>query len=83
MNYSIHETRENKYFKHGIQVFNMLDFHNVRQWLSKTYGFSESIDKDIEYNKHWSFFIKFNHHMIYVKGDEELSWFKIKYGDPQ
>ena len=80
MRYSVHETRDNRYFKHGIQVFNMLDFHSARQWMSQTYGLSESVDKDVEYNKHWAFFIKFQHYMLYVQGDEELSWFKMKFG---
>jgi hypothetical protein len=32
-------------------------------------------------NGHWAFQIHYNTYMIYVKGDEELSWFKIKYGE--
>jgi hypothetical protein len=80
MRYSVHETRENKYFKHGIQVFKMLDFHEARKWMSQAYGFSESIDREVELNKHWAFYMKFNHYMLYVRNDEELSWFKIKYG---
>ena len=80
LRYSVHQTRENKYYKHGIEVFNMLDFHAARQWMVQTYGFSASLDEDVEYNKHWAFFMKFNHYMLYVRDDEELSWFKMKYG---
>jgi len=80
LRYSIHQTRENKLYKHGIQIFKMLDFHDARQWLIQTYGFSESIDTDVPLNKHWAFYLKFNHHMIYVKDTEELNWFKLKYG---
>lgn len=80
MKYSVHETRENKLYKHGIQVFKMLDFHDARQWMSHTYGYSESIDNNVELNKHWAFFIKLNHYMLYVRNDKELAWFKMKYG---
>ena len=84
MNYSIHETRENRYFKHGIQVFSMLDFHAARQWLTSTYGFGDDIGRDEPIiNKHWAFFLKFKHHVIYVAGDEELAWFKMKWGSEQ
>jgi hypothetical protein len=59
----------------------MLDFHEARQWLTQTYGISDSTDKDVEYNKHWAFFIKFQYYMLYVRDDQELSWFKMKYGE--
>ena len=83
MRYSVHETRENKLFKHGIQVFKMLEFHAARQWLSEIYGYCVGLDQDvnIKYNEHWSFYMKFNHYMLYLKGDEELAWFKMKYGE--
>ena len=80
MRYSIHETRENKLYKHGIQVFNMLEFHAARQWMTRTYGFSDSIDNDVKLNEHWAFYLKFNHYMLYVKDAKELAWFKMKYG---
>lgn len=59
----------------------MLDFHSARQWMSESYGQSESIDKDVVYNDHWAFYMKYNHYMLYVKDDQELTWFKIKYGE--
>lgn len=80
MRYSVHQTRENQLYKHGIQVFKMLDFHGARQWMSSTYGYTDDLNEDKITNKHWAFLIKLNHYMIYVKGDEELSWFKMKYG---
>ena len=80
MRYSVHETRENQLYKHGIQVFKMLEFHAARQWMIQTYGFSDSIDNDVKLNEHWAFFLKYNHFMLYLKSDEELSWFKMKYG---
>jgi len=81
MNYSIHETRENKFFKYGIQVQGMLNFHQVRNWFSQTYGFASTIANDLIDNEHWSFHMVYQTYMIYVKGDEELAWFKIRYGD--
>jgi hypothetical protein len=82
MRYSVHETRENRLYKHGIQVFKMLEFHDARQWLSESYGYCVGLDQDVnvKFNEHWSFYMKFNHYMLYLKGDEELAWFKIKYG---
>lgn len=81
MKYSVHQTRENKYFKHGIQVFKMLDFHDARRWLTSTYGIGDDIGRDDTIiNGHWAFFLKYNHYMIYVRDDEELAWFKMKHG---
>ncbi len=82
MKYYLHDTRENKYFKYGIQILGtMLDFHNVRRWTTDTYGIGNDIGRDEPINNtHWAFFIKFQHYMIYLKGDDELAWFKLKYG---
>ena len=82
MKYSTHETRDNRYFKHGIQVFKMLDFHAARRWLTDTYGVGDDIGRDDPIvNGHWAFFLKYNHYMIYVRDAEELAWFKMKYGE--
>ena len=83
MNYSIHETRDNQYFKYGIQVLkSMIDFHNVRRWFTETYGVGDDIGRDEPLtNRHWAFQIHYPTYMIYIKGDEELAWFKIKHGD--
>jgi hypothetical protein len=84
VNYSVHETRDNRYFKYGVQVLkSMLDFHNVRRWFTETYGVGDDIGRDEPLvNGNWAFQIHYTTYMIYVKGDEELAWFKIKYGDP-
>ena len=61
----------------------MLNFHAVRNWFSKTYGPCESLAHGSKIdNKYWSFEVVYQNYVIYVKGDEELSWFKIKHGDP-
>jgi len=82
MRYNLHETRENQYYKHGIQVKDMLTFHQVRRWLTDTYGFSEGVDKAVELNPVWSFHMIYRTYMFYLRGDEELSWFQIRYGAP-
>jgi hypothetical protein len=58
----------------------MLDFHAIRQWLSLTYGQTYEIGTDAPGNEHWSFELKQKDYSIYLKGDDELSWFKVKYG---
>ena len=82
MKYKILEPRENKYFKHSIQVLGMLNFHEARNWFFQTYGPCESLahGEKID-NEHWTFDMKYQTYVIYVKGDEELSWFKLKYGE--
>jgi len=83
MNYSVHQTRDNRYFKHGIQIQGMLNFHHARNWFSSTYGYASTIANDPVDNKHWSYHLVYQTYMIYVRGDEELSWFKLKYGEEQ
>ena len=81
MKYYLHDTRENKYFKYGIQVNRMLDFHAVRRWCTETYGVGADISRDEPIsNENWSFYIIYQQYMIYLKGDEQLNWFKLKYG---
>ena len=83
--YRLHNTRDNRYFKYGIQVLNsMLDFHDVRIWFTQTYGTGNDLTRDepIE-NKHWGFIVKYQHYIIYIKGEEELNWFKLRYGDTE
>ena len=82
MKYSLHNTIDNRYYKHGIQVLgSMLDFHDVRVWLTKTYGIGHNLDTDEPVsNEFWGFYVKFQHHMVYLKSETELNWFKLKYG---
>jgi hypothetical protein len=71
---------DNEYFKYNVKIPMMLDFHRVRQWLSVTYGYSDEYD-DHPSNKHWAFVIRLSSNMVYLKGEEEVTWFKIKYGE--
>jgi hypothetical protein len=82
--YTVEDSSPNKYFKYIIDIGRMLDFHDVRKWLSDTYGYTEDIKKDQpDTNLHWAFTINWKIHKVYLRGDEELSWFKIKYGEAQ
>lgn len=69
-------------FKYLIRVARMLEFHNIRQWLSQTYGLAEQMDRDTINNPHWGFEIRMGSNTVYLRDDEELGWFKIKYGNP-
>ena len=85
MRYTLEDTIPNNHFKYIINIGPVLDFHNVRKWMSDTYGYTEDLKKyqpDCN-NKHWAFSLTFRVHKIYLRGDEELSWFKIRYGDPR
>jgi hypothetical protein len=79
MNYSLHTTRDNRYFKHGIQIHGMLNFHEVRNWFSQTYGFASNLSNDLIDNEHWSFHIVYQTYMIYVKDDAELTAFLLRW----
>ena len=82
MNYTVNATVANDHFKYFIRVARMLEFDTVRKWLTQTYGMSEHIDRDTMHNPHWSFNIRLGGSIVYLQGDEELSWFKIRYGNP-
>ena len=82
MNYTVNETIANDHFKYLIRIGRMLEFHSARQWLSQTYGLAEQLDRDTMHNPHWTFNIRLGGSIVYLRGDEELSWFKIRYGDP-
>ena len=83
MNYTLIDAQPNDHFKYIVNIHRMLEFHAARQWMSQTYGFTEDIEEDKpNINEHWAFFLKFSTHKIYLRGDEELSWFKIRWGDP-
>jgi hypothetical protein len=82
MNYTVQDTRPNDHFKYLIRIGRMLEFHSARQWLSQTYGLAEQLDRNTIKNPHWGFEIRLGSCTVYLRGDEELSWFKIKHGDP-
>jgi len=81
MNYTVNATVANDHFKYFIRVNRMLEFDSMRKWLTQAYGMAEQIDRDTMNNTHWGFNIRLGGSIVYLQGDEELSWFKIKYGD--
>ena len=82
INYTVNETIANDHFKYFIRVNKMLEFDSIRKWMTQTYGMSDQIDRDTMNNPHWSFNIRLGGSIFYLQGDEELNWFKIKYGEP-
>ena len=82
MKYNLHNTRDNRYFKYGIQIHGMLNFHAARNWFSQTYGVGADVGRDEPIsNEHWAFHLVYQTYMLYVRGDDELAWFKLKYGE--
>jgi hypothetical protein len=82
MKYSLQKTTPNTQFKYLIRVARMLEFDAVRKWMTQTYGMAEQIDRDTIHNPYWGFEIRMGASTVYLRGDEELSWFKIRHGDP-
>ena len=83
MKYTLEDAIPNVHFKYIVTVVQMLDFHEVRKWMSETYGYTEDLKKDQpNTNPYWAFTINWRLLKIYLRGDKELSWFKIRYGDP-
>ena len=80
MNYTVNETIDAGHFKYFIRIHRMLEFDTARKWMSQTYGLAEQIDRDTINNPHWGFTIRLGGSILYFKGDEELNWFKLKYG---
>ena len=81
MKYSVHNTHDSRYFKYGIQIQGMLNFHEARNWFTRTYDIGDDISRNEPLlNGRWAFQLVYQTYMIYVKGDEELAWFKMKYG---
>jgi len=74
-------TIENKYFKYAVHIPFILDFHDVRQWMSKTYGYSDTYTEGKIPNTYWAFMIKLDSYIVYLKSQEELTWFLIKHGE--
>jgi hypothetical protein len=69
----------NEHFKYNVKIPMMLDFHQVRQWLSATYGYSSELNDDYPANENWAFIIRLNTNVVYLKSEKEVAWFKIKY----
>jgi hypothetical protein len=84
VNYRIHKAAPEG-FEYGIAIDRMLDFHDVRRWLLATYGYAENtaspywtLGESLE--QHWSWAIAYQNYAIFLRGDSELGWFKLKFG---
>ena len=58
---------------------NMLDFHEARNWFSRTYGYGPKLFSDGEINEYWSWSIEYTNYRIYVKSDAELMFFQLSH----
>lgn len=72
-------------FKYCIELSSMLDFHEVRVWLTKTYGeglkcIDDRINQDSN-GKKWGHYLLYMRYIIYFLGEEEFAWFKLKFGE--
>ena len=73
-------------FNYCIEIPAMLDFHEVRVWLTKTYGEDHKfvVDNTIPQNNDiakWGYKLMYMRCLIYFLGDEEFAWFKLKFGE--
>lgn len=73
-------------FNYCIEIPAMLDFHEVRVWLTKTYGEGHKffVDNTILQNndrEKWGHKLVYKRYLIYFLGDEEFAWFKLKFGE--
>jgi len=60
----------------------ILDLHYIRHWLTQCYGPCETLAHGNKIdNTYWTYDILYNYYIIRLLGDEELNWFKLKYGE--
>ena len=70
-----------------VEFPSMLDFHEVRVWLTKTYGEGHKlivVDDELIQNNceaKWGHLLAYKRYLIYFLGDEEFAWFKLKFGE--
>jgi hypothetical protein len=75
---------EDPIFKHNIRIFNMLDFHYARQWMTKTYGEGVNIRclPNGEFSQlKWGWQLRTHEYIICLRDDSILNWFTLKYGE--
>ena len=70
----------------------VLSFDRSRRWFNDTFSWSQDVDTrermrvadnsivdTDEYNKKWSWSIKYDEYRIYVANEAELNWFVLRY----
>jgi hypothetical protein len=70
----------------------VLDFDRARRWMNQTWGWSQDVETmndmarilnrrfepwDDQINPHWAYAVQYKNYRIYLKGDQELSWFQM------
>jgi hypothetical protein len=84
MKYTTNLNDKDTIFKYSILFNTMLDFHYTRQWLIKSYGYGLNMKSHQceEYNRvTWGYILERHAYMIYLRNDDMLIWFKLKYGE--
>ena len=70
-----------------LNVSGVITFHHARKWCNETWGFGTDVDThDValrageQVNPHWAYDAQYNQYRIYLAGDQELAWFRLKFG---
>lgn len=70
-----------------LNVSGVIPFHHARKWCNETWGFGTDVDThDValrageQVNPHWAYEIRYDQYRIYLAGDQELAWFRLKFG---
>ena len=67
-------------YQYGITVDRMLDFHEARIWLQSNYGWCGIVAEPTYDNEHWAYHIEYTNYLIYLRGDAELAWWRLRWG---
>ena len=73
-----------------LNVSGVIPFHHARKWCNETWGFGTDVDTHWaaqqageEVNPHWAYDAQYNQYRIYLTGDPELVWFRLKFGSEE
>jgi hypothetical protein len=68
-------------------VSGVIPFHYARKWCNETWGFGTDVDSHVvamlageQVNPCWAYCAQYDQYRIYLAGDAELSWFKLRHG---
>ena len=70
-----------------LNVSGVIPFHHARKWCNETWGFGTDVDTHYtamrageQVNPHWAYDAQYTQYRIYLAGDQELVWFRLKFG---